>query len=202
MWIIVRLLIGIAILLTVEIYFIKKAGLSIKILFPRFYQKKYRLIRNLFTIFLNLYPIALIIIYIYFAISGVYVSSPDNFFIDYLVIYPFWILFILIMQVSIYFLLIDIIKLLIFPVYIKHKLSLLRIQSVIVFLIISFFLIYIPARIIYDYNTISVREVNYEKSNLPLQLNGFKIAFISDIQLDHYTDVGRVKKIYTERQRA
>ena len=194
MWIIVRLLIGIAILLTVEIYFIKKAGLSIKILFPRFYQKKYRLIRNLFTIFLNLYPIALIIIYIYFAISGVYVSSPDNFFIDYLVIYPFWILFILIMQVSIYFLLIDIIKLLIFPVYIKHKLSLLRIQSVIVFLIISFFLIYIPARIIYDYNTISVREVNSEKSNLPLQLNGFKIAFISDIQLDHYTDVGRVKR--------
>ena len=102
MWIIVRLLIGIAILLTVEIYFIKKAGLSIKILFPRFYQKKYRLIRNLFTIFLNLYPIALIIIYIYFAISGVYVSSPDNFFIDYLVIYPFWILFILIMQVTFY----------------------------------------------------------------------------------------------------
>ena len=198
MWIIIRLLIGIAILITFEVYFIKKSGLSIKILFPGFYQKKYRPIRNLFIIFLNLFPVALVIIYIYFAITGAYVSAPDNFLIDYLVIYPFWVLFILLVQVSIYLLIIDFLKLLIFPLYKKHKQYLLHKQSIIVFILISFFLIYIPARIIYDYNTISVREINFVKKGLPSQLNGFKIAFIADIQLDHYTEDGRTERFIQE----
>lgn len=198
MWIIIRLLIGAGILTAFEFYFIKKAGLSIKILFPEFYKSRYRLVRNLFIIFINLYPLALIVIYIYFAIFGAYISSPDNFFIDYLVIYPFWILFILLVQVSIYLLLIDIIKLIIFPLYRKHKQYLLHKQSVIVFLLITSFLIYIPSRIIYDYNAVSVREVTYKKSDLPEQLKGFKIAFIADIQLDHYTDDGRTEKFINE----
>ena len=38
----------------------------------------------------------------------------------------------------------------------------------------------------------SVRTVNYEKKNLPDDLNNFKIAFIADLQADHYTDEGRL----------
>jgi predicted MPP superfamily phosphohydrolase len=51
----------------------------------------------------------------------------------------------------------------------------------------------VPARIIYDYNGVSVRSVNYEKEDLPDDLNNFKIAFISDLQADHYTDEGRLR---------
>jgi hypothetical protein len=198
MWIVLRLLIGIVILLTVEIYFIKKTNLSIKILFPDFYQSKYRRVRKVFIIFFNLYPAVLIGIYIYFAITGAYISSPDSIFIDYIFIYPFWIFFILLTQVGIYFLFIDIIKLLILPIYKKHKKKLLQIQSVIVFLLTVFFLIYIPARIIYDYNTVSVREVNYVKADLPEQLVNFKIAFIADIQADRYTDEERLENFIKE----
>ncbi|HEY6626155.1 MAG TPA: metallophosphoesterase, partial [Ignavibacteriaceae bacterium] len=59
-------------------------------------------------------------------------------------------------------------------------------------LIIGFFLFYIPIRVIYDYNAVSVRTVEYQKENLPSALKNFKIVFISDIQADHFTDEGRL----------
>jgi predicted MPP superfamily phosphohydrolase len=57
---------------------------------------------------------------------------------------------------------------------------------------VGFFIIYIPVRVIYDYNAVSVRTVEFKKDSLPNALNNFKIAFISDIQADHYTDEGRL----------
>jgi len=121
MWIILRLLIGIALLLAVEFYFIKKADLSVRNLFPRFYQNKYPVLKRIFLIWLNIYPAVLIFIFIYFAISGNFVSSPDNKLINYLLIYPFWLFFILMIQVEIYFLTIDFLKLILLPYYRKHR---------------------------------------------------------------------------------
>ena len=54
------------------------------------------------------------------------------------------------------------------------------------------FAIYVPARIIYDYNSVDVRTIVYKKSALPNDLVGFKIAFISDVQADRYTDEKRL----------
>lgn len=193
MWIILRLLIGITLLLVVELYFVKKTNLSVRNLFPKFYEKKYPVIRRIFLIWLNLYPIALICIFVYFAISGEYVSSPDNKIIDYLLIYPFWCFFILMTQVGLYFLIIDVLKLLLLPYYKKHRDNLLRVQSIVILVLVGFFIIYIPVRVIYDYNVVSVRTIGYQKQNLPETLNNFKIAFISDIQADHYTDEGRLR---------
>ena len=193
MWIILRLLIGITLLLVVELYFVKKTNLSVRTLFPKFYQKKYLVIRRIFFIWLNLYPIVLVGIFTYFAISGEYVSSPDNKTIDYLLIYPFWCFFILMTQVGLYFLIIDVLKLLLLPYYKKHRDNLLRVQSIVILVLVGFFIIYIPVRVIYDYNVVSVRTVEYQKQNLPESLNNFKIAFISDIQADHYTDEGRLR---------
>jgi len=193
MWIILRLLIGITLLLVVELYFVKKTNLSVRNLFPKFYEKKYPVIRRIFLIWLNLYPIALICIFVYFAISGEYVSSPDNKIIDYLLIYPFWCFFILMTQVGLYFLIIDVLKLLLLLYYKKHRDNLLRVQSIVILVLVGFFIIYIPVRVIYDYNVVSVRTVEYQKQNLPESLNNFKIAFISDIQADHYTDEGRLR---------
>jgi predicted MPP superfamily phosphohydrolase len=192
MWIILRLLIGISLLLAVELYFIKKTNFSVRKFFPKFYQNKYPVIRRIFLIWLNLYPVVLIIIFIYFAISGEYVSSPDNIIVDYLLIYPFWCFFILTTQVGVYFLIIDFLKLLLLPYYRKHRDKLLRFQSVVILVMVGFFMIYIPVRVIYDYNAVSIRTFGFKKETLPGALNNFKIAFISDIQADHYTDEGRL----------
>jgi predicted MPP superfamily phosphohydrolase len=57
-----------------------------------------------------------------------------------------------------------------------------------------FFLIYVPARIIYDYNTVNVNQITHTINDLPNSLNNFKIVFISDVQADRYTDGNRLKK--------
>jgi predicted MPP superfamily phosphohydrolase len=192
MWIIIRLLIGIAILVAVEFYFIKRVNLAIKHFFPHFYEKKYSLIKKVFLIWMNLYPLILIIFFTYFAVTGSYATAPESIVIDYLFIYPFWISFILMIQCGLFFIVLDLLKLLSYTFLKKYRLALTRIHSALLFFMIGFFLLYIPIRIIYDYNSVSVRIVEYKKQGLPLSLENFRIVFISDLQADHYTDEGRL----------
>jgi predicted MPP superfamily phosphohydrolase len=197
MWIIIRLLIGIILLALVEIYFIKKLGMAVRNLFPLFYQKQYKIIKRIFLIWMNFYPIILIAIFVYFAITSEYVTQPASGIIDYLVIYPFWIGFVLMVQTAIYFIFVDLIKLITYPLIKKHKAVFVKWQSVFNLVLIGFFTVYIPARVFYDYNEVSVREVGFTKNNVPQELVNFKIAFISDIQADHYTDEGRLENFMT-----
>jgi predicted MPP superfamily phosphohydrolase len=192
MWIIIRLLIGIAILLIVEFYFVKRLNLAVKHFFPKFYENKFRLVRRIYLIWVNLYPLALLFIFTYFAITGSYLSSPENKIIDYFLIYPFWINFLLMIQCVVFLIPLDIIKLASLLFLKKNKLGIERIHSAILFLIIGFFVFYVPIRIIYDYNSVSIRKVEYKKENLAPSLENFKLVFITDIQADHYTDEGRL----------
>lgn len=192
MWIILRLLIGIAILLIVEFYFVRRLNLAIKHFFPKFYENKFRLVRRVYLVWVNLYPLVLLFIFTYFAITGSYLSSPEDKIIDYSLIYPFWINFLLMIQCALFFIPLDIFKLLALSVFRLNKLGTNRIHSAILFLIIGFFLFYVPIRIIYDYNSVSVRKVEYKKENLSPFLENFKLVFISDIQADHFTDEKRL----------
>ena len=192
MWIIIRLLIGIVVLLIVEYYFIRHVNLAIKLFSPTFYEKRFHLVRKIFLVWMNLYPLALIFIFTYFAITGSYLSAPENKIIDYLLIYPFWTFFVLIIQCCLFFIPLDLIKIFSHLFIKKTRVHLLKIRSTLLFLIIGFFIFYIPIRIIYDYNSVSVRKIEYQKENLPRQLENFKVVFISDIQADHYTDERRL----------
>ncbi len=198
MWIIIRLLLGIAILAAVEVYFFRKTNNAVKTLFPLFHQKSFGVIKKASLIWINLYPLILIYVFVKFAITKEYVSSPDSALFDYLFVYPFWLAFILMLQTAIYFLIIDLFKIFLFPFYKKGKEKFLSYQSVAVFILVAGFIIYIPLRVIFDYNTISVRTVEYEKQNLPAALDNFKIVFISDIQADHYTDDARLEKFISK----
>lgn len=198
MWIIIRLLIGIVILLIVEFYFVKRLNLAVKHFFPKFYENKFRLIRRIYLIWVNLYPLILVFIFTYFAITGSYLSAPENKLIDYLLIYPFWINFLLMIQCVVFLVLLDIVKLISQLFLKKYKPGVQRIHSAILFLIIGFFLFYVPIRIIYDYNSVSVRRIEYKKENLPSSFENFKLVFISDIQADHFTDEKRLSNYVRE----
>lgn len=194
MWIIVRVALGIAVLFILEYYFTRKLNHVFKTLYPDYPVKKKKLILYAFLILLNLYPAILIFNAVYAAISKQSVAFPQNIFADYLLLYPFWILILIILQVSVLFVFVD------FPISIwalikRDKRELLnRIKIKIFFALIIFFSIYVPARVIYDYNTVEVTEIVYKKQNLPKDLENFKIAFISDIQADRYTDGKRLQR--------
>ncbi len=194
MWIILRVLIGVVVLFLLEYYFTRKVSRVFKTLFPDYPIKKKKTIIYTFLILLNLYPVILIFNAIYAAITKQSVAFPQNVFADYLLLYPFWVLIILILQVSALFFFVDLLKLIFYPLYKKHKHKLYRLQVKIFLALTVFFIIYIPARIIYDFNTVEIRNVDYKKKNLPKELEGFKIAFISDIQADRYTDGKRLTR--------
>lgn len=194
MWIIFRVLIGVLILSIVQYYFIKKLNLVFKVLFSRFPLKKKKIFLYSLFIFLNLYPAILILNSIYAAITKQSVAFPQNVFADYFLLYPFWILIILILQVSVLFLFVDLLKLILYPLYKKHKQKLYPVQVKIFLALVVFFAVYIPARVIYDYNSVDVRHVEYKKKNLSIDLEGFKIAFIADVQADRYTDEKRLQR--------
>jgi predicted MPP superfamily phosphohydrolase len=194
MWIILRLLIGIAILVAAEFYFIKRLNIAVKYFYPKFYQGKFRLIRKVFIVWMNLYPLVLLFIFTYFGLTGSYLTAPESWIADYLLIYPFWISFILMIQCFLFFIPIDLLKLLTSWFLKKQKESIVSVHSALIFIITGFFFLYIPIRVIYDYNTVDVREIKYDMKNLSPSLENFRIAFISDIQADHYTDQARLEK--------
>ncbi|MFZ1281333.1 MAG: metallophosphoesterase [Ignavibacteriaceae bacterium] len=194
MWIIVNVLIGIAVLTILEYYFTRKLNRVFKTLFPDIPVKKKKIILYSFLVLLNLYPVVLMFNAVYAAITKQSVAFPQNIFADYFLLYPFWILIILILQVSVLFLFVDLSKLILYPLYKKHKQKLYPVQVKIFLALVVFFIVYIPARVIYDYNSVDVRHVEYKKKNLSIDLEGFKIAFIADVQADRYTDEKRLQK--------
>ncbi|HSD62932.1 MAG TPA: metallophosphoesterase, partial [Ignavibacteriaceae bacterium] len=147
-------------------------------------------------IILNIYPIFLLAAYIFLSPSAGEARPriPESWVINYFLLYPFWLWTFLVVQCILLFLLIEIIKLLVLPVYRKNSEKFKNIEAKIVLVILAFFMIYVPARVIIDYNMVSTRIVEYKQPNLPDSLNNFKITFISDIQADAYTDAARLGK--------
>ncbi len=195
MQIIVRIILFIALLFLCEFYFTKKTLKAIRVVYPNFSEKKLKLLRKILLFFFNLYPLFVIIIWLYQS-----VASPASFYfpegkiLDYLLIYPFWFFIILAVQCVLLFAIIDIVKLLFSPLYKKYKFKILPFESKLFLLIISFFIIYVPLRMFYDYNTIETRFTEYKKANIPEVLNNFRIVLISDIHADRYTDSKRIIK--------
>ena len=188
-----RILIGLAILILVEFYFLKRTSWLIKSTFPKFNHKKLKIVRIVFLIALNLYPAFLVTTVLYGLILTQRISPPDTSFFDYSLVYPFWILFLFMFQTGIYFLLLDIIKLIIYPFNKKKKELLQPLSAKLMFAILIFFAVYVPIRIVYDYKNVSVRIVEFKKDHLPESLNNFKITLIADIQADKYTDDARLQ---------
>ncbi len=195
MGLIIRIILFIVLLFLVEFYFVKKVLKTIRALYPIFSKKKIKLFRNFALVFFNLYPLFVIILWAYQAIvHPIDFHFPVGKIIDYLLIYPFWFYIILTVQCDLFFLIIDIIKLILFPLYKKFKAKILPYETRLLFIIIVFFTAYVPLRMYYDYNTINIRKTVYHKKDIPNDLNNFKIVFISDIHADRYTDRKRILK--------
>lgn len=177
--------------LILEFYFVKKVINSIKILFPKISLKKIRISKWVILTLINIYPVISIFSwgYYYFTKSGFF-APPENFFFDYLILYPFWFGTMLIVQATLFFILLEFIGLFLITFVKKNKR--IKIKSISYFLIFAVTVVYVPKRIIYDYNSVEIREVNFTKENLPESLNGFKITFVSDIQADRFTNEDRL----------
>jgi len=196
---IIWILVVIILLFVIEYYFIRKIRSSIKILFPKIQLSKYKNIIVGVIVYINLYMILVIFAYIYSMIAyGDRPVPPENAFFDYLVLFPFWLSMLIFVQCGLLFLVLDLLKLILLPMYKKYRAKILPIHAKIILAIAVLFIIYVPIRVIYDYNTVSLRIIEFKKDSLPPDLIGFKIAFISDIQADRYTNDDRLERFISK----
>ena len=196
---IIWILIAIVLLFVIEYYFIRKVRSSIKILFPKIQLSRYKKIVIGVIVYINLYMILVILAYLYsMIVHGDRPVPPESAFFDYFILFPFWISMLIFVQCGLLYLVLDLLKLILFPLYKKHKVKLLSIQAKIILIIAVIFIVYLPIRVIYDYNTVSLRIVEFKKKNLSDNLTGFKIAFISDIQADRYTNDTRLERFISK----
>jgi len=195
MHLIARIIVFLLIILLVEIYFFRRLKKS----FNRILPYRHALKRNILIVWgiLSIYPLFLIIVWIYSSINKTPVIFPQNSLFNYLILYPFWLTILIVVQCDLSFLILDFLKLVFLPLK-KLKTKLLKFESAAVLLITAIFIVYVPINVVYNYNTTQVRTVNYFKKNLPEQLNNFRIAFISDIHADQFTDSKRLQKYVTE----
>lgn len=193
MALVLRLSLLVLIILVIEFYFFKKTNATIKNVFPKINSKKRKRVFLSLIIFFNLFAIVGIFFLAYYAITGVRPSfPPDNLLFDLFLQFPFWVFVVYVIQSVLLFLLIDVFRILLFPFYMKSREKVKRVVSKIQFALLAFFLFYVPVRVAYDYFAVSVRIVEFKKAGLPAPLDNFKIAFISDVQADKYTNRDRL----------
>lgn len=192
----IRIIIFTIIVFLIEFYFLFKLKNSFKIVLNKNTKKIFSFNKVIisFLIFFNIYPAFLIVDWSYSLLTKSSVLIPSNILFDYLVIYPFWLYIIIDVQCILFYLILDFLKFLITQIFKKYKSNISLFFESSIFVIFIIFLFYVPLRIIYDYNKIIVRTINYYDSNLHEELNNFKIAFISDIHADRYTDSNRLAK--------
>lgn len=189
----IRLILILVILLAIEFYFIKKITGSIKFLKPGVAKKKIRIPVTIGLIIFNLYPFIGIGFWIYARMAqDSSLSAPENWALDYFIIFPFWIIILIIVQTLLFLLPVDLLKGLLYPVYKKFKRTIRKFETKYILALVIFFTIYVPARVIYDFNMVSTRPVEFAKENLPEELEGFRITLISDVQADRFTNGSRL----------
>lgn len=196
---ILRIIIVALIAFGVQFYFIRRIQQSLKAVFPGINSDRVKKYKWIFLLFANLYLIVGLVYLIYSQIKSSNVSFPPPYtWFDYLIQFPFWVYIVMVFQIIIFFILLDLVRLIINLVFSKYKERMALILSKIRIVITVFFFIYVPARAYYDYVTVSTRIVEYKKENLPEELNGFKVALIADIQADRFTNKERLNKYINE----
>ncbi|MFA7287594.1 MAG: metallophosphoesterase [Melioribacteraceae bacterium] len=182
------------IIIVFQFYFVRKTSNTILHLFPRIKLELFKKIRWIFVAYVNLLPVGILLGVVYYFITKDIIEFPPlSIIINYLFVLPFWIYFVILLQSIVFFLIIDVIRLVTYPVYKKHKDQILNGIYKAQFVLVIFFSVYVPARIIYDFNSVEIREVQYHRP-VDERLKSAKIVLISDIQADPYTNDARLSR--------
>ncbi|MCU7502178.1 MAG: metallophosphoesterase [Ignavibacteria bacterium] len=185
--------------IALEFYFWKRLSSSLRTALGPSFKNKIRAGSLVFLILVNIYPLYLVLNLLLIQLThGRPYQQPQGGFFDYLIFFPFIILTLIIVQSLFIILPLDVLRLIIFPFIKKRREKAKLVISWIVLGISSVFFVYVPLRIIYDFNTIEVRHVELKKPGLPESLNNFRITLISDTQADPYTNRKRLGR-YIDR---
>lgn len=190
---IMRLTLAVLIFFIVEFYFYRKAKNSITTLFPNFDKNRLKKIFRTVIVFTNLFPVILVLYFVYLMITdSPRMSAIESPFFDWLLVYPFWISVLIIVQSIVILIPIDLLRLVLFPLYKKYRANVKRKAAIFSLIVLTASVVYVPIRVAYDYNFVSTRVTEIKIKNLHKDLENFRITLIADTQADWYTDETRL----------
>lgn len=197
---VIRLALTFLLLSVFQIYFIKKTKSSFKGIFG---EGKYKSVTWTVLLLLNSYPIGILIYYLLvtFLLNDKFIP-PQSYILDYLVIYPFWIVFLIVFQSILFLLTFDIIRIPLTLFFKKKKTKLNDIFRKLSFAAIMFSAVYVPLRVVFDLTTVETREVTYIVDTIKDRDFRYRIALISDVQADRYTNDYRLGKFLSKVNKA
>lgn len=152
--------------------------------------------KNLFYCILlfDLFPLSGFAISIYnIFVPEEVIKLPKSFIVDYLIRFPSWMVNVWIVQIVLIFFPVHLIVTLLKKVKLNFIDDVYKFLPKLFFYLVIFFLAYLPLRIYYESKNIEVVERTYFIDSTKIDLNNFKIAFISDIQADRFNNEKRVK---------
>lgn len=187
----VRILLLAISVLVVQVYFYKKIFNSVESVKPGLNSRKYKKFITPVILYFNLYPLTGIVLLLLNILFDISITLPvESAWYNFLIIYPFWVTIIIVLQSILFYLPADILRVVSFPLY-KHKREKYKILNAkFVLLIAVAFFLYVPIRIFYDHNFVSTRITGYKTETD--KLKHLRIVLISDIQADWYTDSDRL----------
>ncbi|MBT8492885.1 MAG: metallophosphoesterase [Deltaproteobacteria bacterium] len=177
----------IAIAVLHAMYFSRTLLDAIEEVWPRVRPRR-RLLRRSYLVLACSMPVLLLLFVIY-----IFIASPDswafpeNDALDVLLVYPYWFVTIWSFQCSLFIVPLGLVHWLLRKAGRANGRSWERRRRFAVLAIAIVFLVYVPARTIHDRTTLETRQYQLLVDDLPVDLDGFKVALVSDPQADRYT---------------
>jgi len=137
------------------------------------------------------YPVVAAMLY---AVGEPQVYQRRSLLVDALLTYPFWIGVVFAVQLSLLLLLVDASRLALYAAYRKRKEKWLRAQAGVILVLTSVVALYCGFRVYSDTLRVRVRHVAFPVAGLPAELDGLKIAQISDVHVDIRTNGEKLRR--------
>jgi predicted MPP superfamily phosphohydrolase len=146
--------------------------------------RRIRMATAAFVFYPVCYPLIAAVSY---AVGEPRVYQQANSLMDALLTYPFWIGVVFAVQLSLVLLVIDAGRLALYPVYRKDKKKWLKVHAIVTVALTCAVALYCGFRVYTDTLGVRVRHEVFPVAGLPAELDGLRIAQISDVHVDMRT---------------
>jgi predicted MPP superfamily phosphohydrolase len=159
---------------------------AITVFYPQYHRTVKILIPVIF-ILLNLLPIISGIAYLVGQYRNLFYFSDQFSVFDLLILIPYWIGFIIVLETFPYFLASDLILLVSRWFSASLKINLTMWIALVKIALITFFVVFVSIRVFLDTTTIKISTYDVAIKNLPPELEELNLILTADVQVDKYT---------------
>ncbi len=160
----------------------------------QFNPARVRALITVVAILVNLLPPVFLGSFLTWGRSGTIAFSGENRIIDLLLVYPFWIALVIVVQLFLIFVVIDLLRLALYPVYRRTRDSWTEWKSRIIVVALMLVTMYSLIAVYLDTWTIRTRVETIPIPESAQALRGLRIAHISDIQRDGRTTAAKLSE--------